>query len=124
MRKHILVIEDENPIQKLLVDIFEEASYSVQTARFGKEVILKAKSYRPDAILLDLKLPDIHGNEVLKELGKDEELRDIPVVVLSQFTKTLEKTPQVKAVIDKPFDIVDLLDTIEDGLTLNRWPLS
>ncbi|MBI2330160.1 response regulator [Candidatus Daviesbacteria bacterium] len=120
-RKKILVVEDENPIQRLLVDILEEAAYHVQTARFGREAIEKAKPYNPHLILLDLKLPDIDGNEVLQILGRDEKLKDIPVVVLSQYTHLLKQTPQVKAVIGKPFDIVDLLDTIESGLTSGRW---
>ncbi len=125
MRKLVLVVEDENPIQKLLVDILEEAAYNVQTARFGKEVMVKAKKALPDLILLDIMLPDLDGNGVLSLLGNDVKLSKVPVIVLSAYPQLLKNSPQVRAVITKPFDIVDLLDEVEKNTSLGygTWPL-
>lgn len=123
MRKLVLVVEDENPIQRLLVDILEEAAYSVQTARFGKEVMVKAKTALPDLILLDLMLPDLDGNGVLSLLGDDAKLSKVPVIVLSAYPQLLRNSPQVRAVITKPFDIVDLLDEVEKNTSLGYGAL-
>ncbi len=116
MKKLVLVVEDDNPIQHLLKDILEEAAYAVQTVRLGKEVVSKARATSPDLILLDLMLPDLDGNDVLALLNGDARLSRIPVIVLSAYPQLLKKSPQVQAIIAKPFDIVELLDEIEEHI--------
>lgn len=118
MRKQVLVVEDDNPIQHLLVDILEEAAYGVQTVRLGREAVSKAKATTPDLILLDLMLPDLDGNGVLDLLAHDTRLKKIPVIVLSAYPQLLRRTPQVRAVVAKPFDIVELLNAVEEHTTV------
>lgn len=116
-KKTVLVVEDDTSVQRLLVDILEEGEYGVITARFGREALLQAVQYHPDLVLLDLMLPDKDGNIVLQEMGQDEKLKKISVVVLSSYTQLLKPTHQVRGVIAKPFDIVELLEMIESALT-------
>lgn len=63
-----MIIDDEPQIRKLLEINLSGKGYTVKQATSGKEGLLLAASYMPDAILLDLGLPDINGHEVLKQL--------------------------------------------------------
>ena len=94
--KTILFIEDESTLQKTLGDILTQEGYRVISALDGKIGLRLAKSEKPDLILLDLALPSMHGFEVLKELKKDNETEEIPVIILTN----LEKMEDVEKAIE------------------------
>lgn len=83
----ILIAEDEKVLAKVLKDEFEEEGISVLLAENGKDAleIMKSKTNRPDAVLLDLLMPVMDGFAVLEEVSKDRvgSLRNIPIIVLS-----------------------------------------
>ena len=79
----ILIVEDKESLSKALRDKFEIEKFEVTVVADGEFAFSIAKSIKPDIVLLDLVLPGKHGKEVLKELKKDEELKSIPVIVLS-----------------------------------------
>jgi len=83
MPKKILFIEDESALQKTFGDILEQEDYEMVSALDGKAGLEKAKSEKPDLILLDLVLPKMHGFEVLQALKKDAATKDIPIIVLT-----------------------------------------
>jgi two-component system KDP operon response regulator KdpE len=76
----ILIIDDEPQIRKLLEIMLENSNYKVCQAATGKEGIIMAASHPPEAILLDLCLPDKSGHEVLKELRM---WYNKPIIILS-----------------------------------------
>lgn len=76
----ILIIDDEAAIRKLLEITLQSAGYEVSHAGTGKEGMIIAASHPPDAILLDLGLPDTSGHEVLKQL---REWYTNPILILS-----------------------------------------
>lgn len=79
----ILIVEDEEVLSKVLAEKFKKKKYVVSVIANGNYVMPEAKKFIPELILLDLLLPGKHGLEVLKELKADAELRDIPVIILS-----------------------------------------
>ena len=79
----ILIVEDEEILLKVLQEKLEGEKYKTALVTDGAEVVRRAKTFRPDLILLDLILPNKDGFEVLKELKSDPNLKLIPVVVLS-----------------------------------------
>jgi len=79
----ILFVEDERALQGIFKDLLEKEGYEVVGAYDGKTGLRLAKSEKPDLILLDLILPKLDGFEVLRELKKDPQLKDIPVIVLT-----------------------------------------
>jgi len=83
MPKKILAIEDDRFLRKLLIDRILEEGYSVEGAIDGEEGLKKVKENAFDLILLDLVLPGIGGFEVLVSLKKDQSLKKIPVLILS-----------------------------------------
>jgi len=113
----ILLVEDNEGDVGLIEEVFEEAKIrnNIHVAEDGKEAVLYLRgegkfsgSPRPDIILLDLNLPKKDGREVLKEIKEDDNLKNIPVVILT--TSNAEKDIlraydlHANAYITKPLD--------------------
>mgnify|MGYP006277801967 CR=1 FL=1 len=81
--ERILVVDDEPDILSLLVYQFSREGFRVATAVNGRTAISTARDELPDAVVLDLMLPDVDGYEVLKTLREDEATREIPVLLLT-----------------------------------------
>lgn len=81
--KTILLIEDEDALQKDLALVLGEEGYKVISATDGEKGLKLARKQRPDLILLDVILPKMNGFEVLKGLKEDERTREIEVMVLT-----------------------------------------
>ena len=79
----VLVVDDESDSRVLMSHYLEDFGCSVLTAGDATEGIEIARRERPDLITLDLMMPGLNGWDTLKELKKDPEVRDIPVVVVS-----------------------------------------
>lgn len=94
--KKILFIEDEAVIQETLGESLRKRKYEVQSALDGEVGLKLAKKENPDLILLDLILPKKHGLEVLEELRKDQDTKDIPVIILTN----LENIEEVEKAIE------------------------
>lgn len=113
----ILVIEDDPQIRKFLTITLTSHDYAVIPAETGGEGIRLATSVKPDAVLLDLGLPDMDGTEVIRSL---REWSKLPVIVLSVRNQEEEK---VKAFdlgandyVTKPFGTAELLARIRAAL--------
>jgi DNA-binding NtrC family response regulator len=109
--KHILVIEDDPDITNILIDLLLDMGYRVTTAENAVTALEQLKKEYFDLITLDLRLPDMNGNDLLKEL--ERRLYSLPVIVISANLENLKPNQLVKAAIFKPFDVANVLDTIE-----------
>lgn len=94
--KKILFVEDEEALQRTFGDILKRENYEVVKALNGEDGLRLAKSEKPDLIILDLILPKMKGFEVLQALKKEEETKDIPVIILTN----LEKPQDVEKALD------------------------
>jgi len=81
--KKILIVEDEQALQKTLGEILTQEGYEVIAASDGEMGLTLAQDSNPDLILLDLILPKVSGFEVLKQLKGNNLTKDIPVIVLT-----------------------------------------
>lgn len=79
----VLIVEDEEVLAKVFQEKLEKAGYEVQAASDGEIALSAAASFKPNVIVLDLLLPKKNGFEVLEALKKDQALKTIPVVVVS-----------------------------------------
>jgi len=119
--RHVLLIDDEASIRTLAKASLElTRQWNVITVASGQEGIAIAQAQQPDAILLDVKMPEIDGLLTLKALKADAITQDIPVILL---TATVKVTTQkeyaqlgAQAVIIKPFDPANLATQIETAL--------
>ena len=81
--KKILIVEDEQLIADLMQRKLQDEGYYAFVARDGEEAVKQIREGRPDLILLDIVLPRLNGFDVLAEIQKDEELKLIPVIIIS-----------------------------------------
>ena len=90
MPKRILIIEDEELIINLLQKKLIKEGYEVFVARDGEEGLKTMKEKKPDLILLDIVMPKMGGFEVMEAMEKDKNVRDIPVIVISNSGQPVE----------------------------------
>jgi response regulator RpfG family c-di-GMP phosphodiesterase len=125
----ILLVDDEPAMLELLRVTFEGAAFTVTEAASGEEALALLGGEPPDAVVLDLRLPGISGADLCQRLRRDDETREIPIVVLSGGDSAeLDRACKAGAdeVIGKPFSPLELLSVVEsltsrDGL-VRRHP--
>lgn len=117
--KKILIIDDDKLLNNLLEKKLILAGYDVVIAENGDKGIKKIKEEMPDLVLLDITMPVMDGYEVLENIEKDDSIKDIPVIVISNSGEPIEiqrikKNKIVKDWIIKiNFDIDEVLSTIQ-----------
>lgn len=79
----ILIIDDQPFFISMLQNVLQAKGYRVVTATNGPDGLAKAKEHRPDAILLDIEMPEMDGFAVCEKLKQDFALKHIPVIVLT-----------------------------------------
>jgi two-component system, OmpR family, KDP operon response regulator KdpE len=113
----ILVVDDEPQILRALRTTLRGAGYDVKTAATGEEALASAAADPPEAVILDLVLPDLHGTDVCRELRK---WSDAPILVLSAVGDEQEKVAALDAGADdyvtKPFGMDELLARLRASL--------
>lgn len=116
--KIILIMEDDPAFASLLMNFVRDRKYKAIVATQGNTGLSYARYYKPDAILLDMKLPVMNGSEVLKYLKNDPSLRHIPVQIISGYD--LKKESLELGAFDflrKPVEkdsLMNAFDRIED----------
>jgi len=120
MLQKILVVEDNAEQRELLRFNLKRAGYSVGTAGDGVEAVKKARSIRPDLILLDLMLPELDGFAVCEILRRDTTLAPVPVIMVTALNSQLARLNGLEAganvYITKPFSVKNLLTRIQATL--------
>src|ERR1700761_7878801 len=79
----VLVVDDERDLRTLLEFNLRQSGYQVAQAANGAEALARARSLRPQVIVLDLNLPDVSGTDVCRLLKSDEATRGIPILMLT-----------------------------------------
>lgn len=120
MRKKILLVEDDPDLVELLSFNLKRAGFAIGTAMDGISAIKKARSVRPDLILLDLMLPELNGLAVCEILRREPETTRVPVIMLTALDTQLARLSGFEAGADayvtKPFKWKDLLTRISNLL--------
>lgn len=132
MRSRVLIIEDEWAIARALCRRLGACGFEPHAALDGHSGIRIAREFRPDAILLDLRMPDMNGMEVLALLRADPDLAPIPVIVLTANAKDTTRQEAMAAgaagFFAKPFEheqIVAFLRSaiaVRDALAMGSTP--
>ncbi len=116
-RPVVLVIEDEPQIRKFLRASLDAQGFSVEQAESGEQGLVMAANRRPEAIVLDLGLPDLDGVEVIRRL---REWSRVPIIVLSARAQEDDKIRALDAGADdyvvKPFAVGELLARLRVAL--------
>src|SRR5258708_33835073 len=121
--RRILMGDDEDDIREVAeVGLELLGHYEVLTASCGRDGVDSARTGQPDAILLDVMMPDLDGPATLAALRADPATRDIPVLFLTAKTSAVEQTRlaelSVAGILTKPFDPLKLPADVAAAL---RW---
>ena len=83
--KRILVVEDNDLNRKLFCDVLKAGGFAVEPLADGRDVLVRAKEFVPNLIIMDIQLPNISGLELIEALKGDPELRPIPVLAVTAY---------------------------------------
>ncbi|WP_411843866.1 response regulator transcription factor [Salinicoccus sp. HZC-1] len=117
MTKNILIVEDDNDINRLLCDIIRQSNHAPQSAYSGTEAVLYIEQRDWDLILLDLMLPGLTGEEILEKVAESSAT---PVIIISAKDGRQTKIDSLRSGADdfitKPFDVEEVAARIESVL--------
>ncbi len=126
-KKKILIVDDEADLVLIIKMRLEQEGYEVITAGDGVEGLEKARSEKPDLVLLDVSMPKMTGEEVLEKLQAGEDTKSIPVIMITGMSEVEDIVKYMtkggaKDYIVKPFMSEDFLDKIYAALfaTINK----
>ena len=122
MRKpRVLVVDDSISIRKFVQRFLDRSGYEVEVAPDGMEALNTMEQSKFDVVITDLEMPVMHGYDLIAEMKRKEELRNLPIVVLTSRAgekhrqKALDMGAQDYLV--KPFDEQDMLGTLKKILS-------
>ncbi len=118
----VLIVDDDESIRKTLAEILNAEGYLVDTAESGKEAIQKTKTNFYNLALIDIRLPDMEGTEVLIKMRDTvPKMRKIIITGYPSLQNAVESVNrEANAYLLKPFDIKKALETIEEQLRKQR----
>ncbi|MEQ1758397.1 MAG: response regulator transcription factor [Vicinamibacterales bacterium] len=118
----ILVIEDDRSIRKALRELFESEGYVVEVAQNGAEGLATFRTSRPNFVILDLKMPQVGGQDVCREMRKQSE--DVPILVLTGSVEEVNRVLLLELGADdyvtKPFSPRELVARVRAVLRRSR----
>ena len=120
MTKRILVVEDQEDLRGVLRDLLSGSGYEMLEAADGQAGVDKAKTEKPDLILMDIQMPIMDGYEATRQIKADPNLKSIPIVAVSSFAmKGDEEKARASGCdhyVTKPYSPIQLLKVIRGFL--------
>jgi twitching motility two-component system response regulator PilH len=115
--KNVLVVDDSPTDRQFLSELLKKSGYQVSTAENAEEAIAKAKSLKPDLVLMDVVMPGQNGFQATRALTRDEATKHIPVIICTSKGQDTDKTwglkQGAKDYVVKPVIAADLLKKIQ-----------
>jgi DNA-binding response OmpR family regulator len=114
----ILIVDDEQTVRDVVAEYFTEQGYAVGTADSGREALKVLESFRPDLVLLDIRMPGIDGVETLRRLREVAPAVSVIMVTANEDVALARDTLKIGALdyVSKPFDFAYLEQSVMAGL--------
>ncbi len=127
-KSRLLIVEDDLDLSEMLNAYFRVQGYEVSTASWGEEAVKVSKEVDLDLIMLDIRLPDIDGYEVCRQIRTNRRTQNIPIIFLTEKRDRVDKLAGLElGVVDyitKPFDIQELRLRVRNALrSVTQQPL-
>ncbi|MCG8366906.1 MAG: response regulator [Pseudanabaenales cyanobacterium] len=120
----ILLIEDDYANRKLIADYLEHCHYTVLGLKDGLQLFQNLEIFRPELILLDIKLPEIDGYTLIQQIGQHQDWRHLPIVVVSGYAFQADQRRALalgaRRYLVKPVKIDELQQVVEEELRRTR----
>ncbi len=115
----VLIVDDEANIRETIAFILEMEGYEVIVASNGVEALEKLRKYKPKFMILDVMMPKMNGYEVAKEIRKDEDFKDLFILILTAKGQSIDEDNAIDSGADfymsKPFDDEKILQLIGEN---------
>ncbi len=112
MAELVLIVDDNEQNAKLARDVLEHAGMRTVSAATAAEGLALAREHLPDLVLMDLRLPDLDGDEAARQLGADVRTAAIPVIALSALpvgeAESWFRDAGFAGYVEKPIDVLEL----------------
>ncbi|MHC4943429.1 MAG: response regulator [Planctomycetota bacterium] len=119
-QKTILIVDDDFHICKVLSLKLKNANFEVVTAANGLEALDALQNTTPSLMITDYSMPEMTGLELVGQVREHENLRDIPIIMLTARGQTVEEAegdkPKINALMSKPFSPREVLQKVEELL--------
>ncbi|MFZ5915825.1 MAG: response regulator transcription factor [Chloroflexota bacterium] len=119
-RIKLLIVEDDADTAEMLTTFFQNEGYDTQTVAWGEEALTACRQAPPDAVVLDVRLPDIDGFEVCRRLRDSFATARIPIVFLTEKNRQVDKITGLELggidYLTKPFDVKELKLRVRNAL--------
>jgi two-component system response regulator VicR len=127
-KKTVVCVEDEPEMIDLIKLILRRKEFELVGAVGGREGLKTVRELKPDLVLLDLMMPDMDGWEVYRQMKADDELKQIPVIVVTAKAQSIDRVlglhlAKVDDYITKPFSPQELLESVSDILGIDEAPV-
>jgi CheY-like chemotaxis protein len=117
----VLIVDDEQPLARILSFAFENEGYRVEVASDGIDCMNKVSTFAPDLIVMDIMMPKLDGIETIRLLRQNELHRDMGIAAISAKASPSTQHDAIAAGADiflrKPFQIATLLEQVETLLS-------
>jgi len=117
----ILIVEDESVLQQSLVNKIQRDGWQASSALNGEEGLRSLKRKKPDLILLDIRMPKMGGLEMLKEVRKKYDKKELPVIILTNYdekenvSRSLELGAEI-FLVKANYSLDDIMEKIKEVL--------
>lgn len=115
--KKVLVVDDTAAHLQQMKEIVSEAGYQVITATSGREAVEKTKKEKPSMVFLDIVMDDLDGYGACREITRDDETSDIPVVFVSTKNQRADRIwaekQGARALLTKPASAAEIVDSLK-----------
>lgn len=110
MKKKILICDDEEGIIEIMSIVLSEKGYEIKSMQNVQDIFSIIEKWKPDLIFMDLWMPEISGDEVVRELKRNQKTAAIPVIIVTanRDSEKIAKSIHADNYISKPFDITEL----------------
>jgi DNA-binding response OmpR family regulator len=118
--KKLLIVEDDTDTAEMLSLFFEKEGYQVLSTAWGQDALRICQDLLPDVILLDIRLPDIDGFEICRQLHSSFQTSHIPVIYLTEKREQVDKIKGLESgaidYVTKPFSLHELKLRVHNAL--------
>jgi CheY-like chemotaxis protein len=119
--KVVLVVDDDPDARDFLVTVLQDNGYGTVTANDGTQALAAIEQSKPDLVLLDITMPEKSGVAVYRKLKEDDQLKAIPVIIVTgmsdefeKFISTRRQVPPPEGYISKPVDHEHFLGMVKE----------
>lgn len=119
---NILVVDDQLGVRRLLYETFREEQHEVVMAANGKEALKNLEDFKPDLILMDMKMPGMNGIDTLRQIRSFN--KEVGVIMMTAYgdAQNMEQARELGVLhyMSKPFDLFELRDHVREILAQNQ----